>query len=105
MGPPWLGLLHYNLHEREGKRVSSPDLKKENQPAPPSPHPRGAQGQRLTALQTAGAHRVICCHNVMFSLAWFPLLLALGQSLTRMEIIGTMWSERRKCDPYEQVPT
>lgn len=56
-------------------------------PLPPPEMPRDTE----THCFIAHAHRVTHCHNLVFSLVWFPHLLALDQSLTRMEIMVTTW--------------
>ena len=62
MGPPWLGLLHYNLHKRgTGKR---PRFREESQGESP-PRRRSPEMPRD---REAPAHRVIWCHNLAFSL-------------------------------------
>lgn len=73
MGPPWLDLLHYNLHERrEGKRVSSPDLEGRTSWHPHCPIPEMSRDRG--SLFYSWCPQVICCHTLVFSLEWVPYL-------------------------------
>lgn len=69
MGPPWLGLLHYSLHNRRGERDPDLERRPRGDPAPPTIiHPRDAQGPRVALLYSSWGY---LGHNLGLSLVTF----------------------------------